>query len=356
MVYLSPTDRPRFEAEIIEAGYTCRFKPASIRLVDLQREAELARQTPGPSAQSAFAAAVGRHPLMERDTEAALRALDQRRRKRTVWNGCEFALALVQEFVRRERRDRANHVEIGERRPNLDRVRHPGPIGVAQQLIPHVASHLERSDLEKRSIDPFDRAAKRIFGVERRKSVANGFRIENLRDFPRHEQGAPQKVSTRVAACIFEHRGVFRRGHPPDNRCEPLAERAAGWARKDSAPSSGDRRDLAEAAVTTEQLVAANPRKRRLKSELVGRIGDEIGIDTIGRRLVHRGNDALEMQLEFIAPEPSRVMLSRVAICDYCGERCLVLARTAVFVESQRDGAELRVAGLRGERRYCRRI
>src|SRR5579885_3463719 len=101
-----------------------------------------------PAAQPAIARVLAveiREPLPRRHCEPGLAARD---------HGADLARrrGLSHRQLRRRRRPGqsrrqfAEHPRIDQGRADLDRMRHPGPIRVAQKLVAHVPGHLERRD------------------------------------------------------------------------------------------------------------------------------------------------------------------------------------------------------------------
>ena len=56
--------------------------------------------------------------------------------------------------------------------------------------------------------------------------------------------------------------------------------------------------DVAERRVAAEQLVAAGAGHGHFQSELVRRLADEVGVEPVDARLVHRLEDARQLRLE----------------------------------------------------------
>ena len=122
---------------------------------------------------------------------------------------------------------------------------------------------------------------------------------------------------------------------------------------RDAADEADEPRDLGEAGVAAEELVAAEPGERDLQPGLRRRPADEVAVDPVERRLVHRREEGVERGVEVGAVDPDRVVLRAVVGRDGLRERDLVVGRAPVLLESERDGAEppADLGRERGERR-----
>src|SRR5438552_2456723 len=91
------------------------------------------------------------------------------------------------------------------------------------------------------------------------------------------------------------------------------------------------RRDLIEAWVSAKEFVASKPRERDFQSELSRRSANEIRVDPVGRRLVHRRKKVFKRVLEMTASDPNRLMFSSVSFSHLLGQRRLVVRCTFVL-------------------------
>ena len=99
---------------------------------------------------------------------------------------------------------------VDQRHPDLERVRHAGPIGIAQQLVTHVKRRFERRDTGKCAARPrvklgIDQAQR----LEPPQAVLDCVAVEHLAEVPGHEQSATQKIRAGIGPAVFEEAGRF---------------------------------------------------------------------------------------------------------------------------------------------------
>ncbi len=218
-----------------------------------------------------------------------------------------------------------------------------GPVGIAQQLAPHVPGQLQRRHLRPRAGDAGQGLAQPGQEIERAPALADQLAIEQRRQLPRHEQAAPQQVGVAEIAAVFEQAGIFRRGEAAEHRGADLAEGAAhpGDAAQWRQPAN-QRRNLLEAGITAEQLVAAQAGQRHLQSRAGSRLADQIAVDPVDRRLIHGVEQPVLLGLELGGADPAGAMLGAVARGADLGQPGLVPLAAAIFRKAQRDGAQPR--------------
>ena len=116
----------------------------------------------------------------------------------------------LREHVARRQSGEEERIDVGH--ADLDRMGHAGPVGIAQQLVAHVERGLERGD----AIEVAERASGlQLVGdvAERRQAtqpLLHHSRIEQIVEFPRHVDAAPEQIGAGPVAAILQHAGRLR--------------------------------------------------------------------------------------------------------------------------------------------------
>src|SRR5258708_31774213 len=86
-------------------------------------------------------------------------------------------------------------------------------------------------------------------------------------------------------------------------------------------------RNLAEARIAAEQLVAADTRERHLEAGLMRSFADEERVEAVGRRLVHGIERHVHVGAELVGRYPAHMMLEPETARRPPGERDRILCR-----------------------------
>ena len=97
-------------------------------------------------------------------------------------------------------------------------------------------------------------------------------------------------------------------------------------------------RHIDERRITAKAFIGAETAQRDLDASLAGGLGDEPGIDAVGRRQVHGIKDGRQIRLELRPIDGAHDVTGAVARGDLGGERCFVERLAAKLRERQRDG------------------
>jgi hypothetical protein len=113
-------------------------------------------------------------------------------------------------------------------------------------------------------------------------------RIEDIGQFPWHEQPSTKKISTSVASSVLEEASVLWRGHmlqePVGHQPETTGQRSE---EAEGAQHIHQLWNFAEARVSAKEFIATQPGKGCLQACLLRRKADEVGVHSVCRGLVH---------------------------------------------------------------------
>src|SRR5579864_72029 len=284
-------------------------------------------------------------PALDRRGKSGLGAGDDLVRHGGARRGREQTLAGGRRQASKIRRHRLQKACIDERHAHFQRMRHAGPIGVAQQLVAQIKAGFERRHfapggarlgLEDRGDVP-DR-------VEPPQTFADEFSVHQVGQFPRHEHAAPQQVSTGVRAGILQktrdlrvrqRQQIVDRGHRTAKRL--AGERHARAPAHPTYPA----RNIVERRIAAGQFVAAEAGDRGFEILLARRLGHEPGVDAVDGRLVHGAEDFRQVGAEFLVRHGTDRVPGAVMASDDTGQRRLVVVPFAKFLVSERDGMDV---------------
>ena len=175
-------------------------------------------------------------------------------------------------------------------------------------------------------------------------TFADEFAVHQVGEFPRHEHAAPQQIGAGVSAGIFQNARDFGCANGTRSLTAETVRRNARRQRQ-QAPS-GPNAPSAECRKRDSRRTTRRRRARRSRPSdlLARRLGDELGVDAVDGRLVHRSEDVRQVGAEILVRHDADRVIGAIVPRDHAGQRRFVLVPAAKFLEAQCDGVNIVVS------------